>query len=115
MKTMMNTPVTHRLDYVHRFIPAHGRREDFAEDYTSDVPIEIQEVHIRQSLRLYAPGSCYILIRVEGTADEPLYVQPLNMLSLDFPEPGPGLRKPLTESPDFLETALAFWKDAKAI
>lgn len=111
----MTTPVTHRLDYIHRFIPAHAGREDYNEDYTSYVPIEIQAEHIRKSLHLYAPGSCYILIRLEGTADEPLYVQPLNMLSLDFPEPGPGLRKPLTESPDFLESALAFWKDAKAI
>jgi hypothetical protein len=115
MNTTQNTPVTHRLDYIHRFIPAHAGREDYAEDYTSYVPIEIQAKHIRQSLHLYAPGSCYILIRVEGTVDEPLFVQPLNMLSLDFPEPGPGLRTSLTESPIFLEPALAFWKDAKAI
>lgn len=115
MKTTQDTTVTHRLDYIHRFIPAHAGREDFAEDYTSFVPVEMQQDEIRQCLHLYAPGSCYILIRVEGTANEPLYVQPMNMLSLDFPEPGPGLRKPLSESPIFLEPALFFWKEAKAI
>lgn len=115
MNTKMITPVTHRLDYAFREIPDYKGKTGIQESYYSPVPIEIQEEHIRRSLHLYAPGSCYILIRVEGTAEEPLFVQPLNMLSLDFPEPGPGLRKPLTESPDFLEPAQAFWKEAKAI
>jgi len=115
MNTKMITPVTHRLDYAYREIPDYAGKPGITECYYSPVPIEIQGEHIRRSLRLYAPGTCYILLRVEGTADEPLYVQPLNMLSLDFPEPGPGLRKHLTESTLFLEPSLAFWKNAKAI
>lgn len=115
MKTIQEPPVTHQLEYMHRSIPAFAGRDDFVEDYYSPVPVEIQQVHIRKSLHLYAPGTCYILIRVEGTVDELLYVQPLNMLSLDFPEPGAGLRKPLTESPLFIESARAFWKYAKPI
>ena len=117
MKTKINknTEVTHRLEYIHRSIPAHAGREAIAEDYYSPVPVEVQQEHIRRSLHRYASGSCYVVIRLEGTADQPLYVQPLNMLSRDFPEPGPGLRKPLVESPIFMDVAAIFWENAKVI
>lgn len=108
-------PVTHRLDYAHREIPDYAGKQGEMEYYCSPVPIEIQEVHIRRSLHLYPRGSSYILIRIEGTADEPLFVQPLNMLIRDVPEYGLGLRKPLTKSHLFHESALAFWKNAKPI
>ena len=113
--TTNETEVTHRLDFIHREIPAHGGRTAVAQDYYCTLPVNIQEEHIRQSLHLYGTGTVYIPFRVEGTAEEPRYIQPLNMLSLDFSEPGPGLRKPLGEDSPFLETAKQFWRDAKVI
>ncbi len=115
MKTIMNASVTHRLDYAFRDIPDYKGKTGIQEYYYSPVPIGIQEEHIRQSLHLYAPESWYILIRVEGTAEEPLFAQPLNMLNRDIAEYGLGLRKPLARNHPYRESALAFWKHAKAI
>jgi hypothetical protein len=115
MKPTQDTPVTHRLDYAFRDIPDYKGKAGIQEYYYSPLPIEIQEAHIRQSMHLYAPESWYILIRIEGTVDEPLFAQPLNMLNRDVPEYGIGLRKPLTENHPYLQSALAFWKHAKPI
>lgn len=115
---MKTTQITHYLHYIHRNIPSYKGKKGVCEDYLipNFVTPETAANEIRESLRYYAPGSAYIIFRVEGTATEPLYLQPLNMQSLDFPEYGPGLRKPLSESLEsMVETARLFWKDAKVI
>lgn len=113
---MKNSKNTHRLDYIHRHIPAFAGRAEVSEDYIGGRPLDEVQQEIRDCLHLYAPGTTYILFRLEGSADSPLYLQPLNMLSLDYPEPGPGLCKPLSDAPDFImETAKEFWKHAEII
>lgn len=115
MNTTQNIAVTHRLDYIHRFIPAHAGRNDFSEDYSSYLPVEKQQDEIRESLHLYARGSLYVVIRLEGTVDEPSYVQVLNEFSLLFPETGPGPRHALHELHPCYETAIEFWHSAKPL
>ena len=115
---METTKNTHNVHFIHREIPPYNDKEGICDNYLMPpyVTPEAAALEIRSSLRYYAPGTVYIIFQADGTEEEPLYLQPLNMQSLNSPERGPGLRKPLSEAhQSMVESVRFFWKHAKMI